>query len=156
MARIAVWQDKLVLPLPYAQLLKIFELFFVFTLPFVIASHTEVWTPIVSGFAAIGFFGIDAVGAELEGPFGVDDNDFALLSMGANLCNDLDAMVRTANSSRVKRRWGAFEGEEGKIVLEAAKEHLGWGEQLDESPKAKQPTAAPEPQMGNPTEASSI
>ena len=25
---------------------------------------------------AIGFFGLDQVGAELEGPFGTDDNDF--------------------------------------------------------------------------------
>ena len=149
------WQDKLVLPLPYAQLLKIFEVFFVFTLPFVIASHTLIWTPIVAGFAAVGFFGIDAVGAELEGPFGIDDNDFALLLMGSTMCNDLDAMVRTVNANRIKKRWGAFEADEGRSILDAATEHLSWGEQFKDgqsepaapSPPKRSP-AATEPQSG--------
>ena len=38
------------LPLPYCQLLKIFELFFVFSLPFVLAPHLAGWTPVVSLF----------------------------------------------------------------------------------------------------------
>ncbi len=79
--------DQLVLPLPYCQLLKIFQIFFVFTLPFVLAPQLGLWTPIVAAFTAIGFFGLDQVGVELEGPFGVDDNDFPLLTMGLAMCN---------------------------------------------------------------------
>ena len=58
--------DRTVLPLPYCQLLKVFEVFFVFTLPFVLAPHLGNWTPIVALFTAIGFFGLDQVGVELE------------------------------------------------------------------------------------------
>ena len=71
--------------------------------------------------------------------------------MGSNLCNDLDAMVRTVNVSRIQKRWGAFEAEEGRSVLEAAAEHLGWGE-FAQPPKW--PAAAPEPEMDSPTAAS--
>ena len=44
------------------------------------------------------------MGVELEGPFGIDDNDFAVLTMGLSLCNDLDAMVRTCNRRRIEAR----------------------------------------------------
>lgn len=39
------------------------------------------------------------VGAELEGPYGVDDNDFPLLHMGVALVDDLDVMLRNAQRS---------------------------------------------------------
>merc|ERR1712216_681452 len=84
--------DKMVLPLPYCQLLKIFEIFFVFTLPFAIAPTIGAWIIPISIFTAAGFFGLDQVGVQLEGPFGIDDNDFPLLTMGLAMCNDLDAM----------------------------------------------------------------
>ena len=73
-----------VLPMPYAQLLKIFSIFFVFTLPFVVAPHIGMWTPIFAFFS-----GLDQVGSELESPFGLDHNDFPMLQMGLLLCNDL-------------------------------------------------------------------
>ena len=44
-----------------AELLKIFQLFFVFTLPIVLAPHLGIWTPVVACFTAIGFFGLDQV-----------------------------------------------------------------------------------------------
>ena len=53
--------DKLILPLPYCQLLKIFELFFVFTLPFVIVGALHAWVIPVSIAVAVGFFGLDQV-----------------------------------------------------------------------------------------------
>ena len=81
------------------QLLKIFALLFIYTLPWVaanelvrsdafITSHSVarvnlsqicfgpldrlqgMWSPLIQGILAVGFFGLDAVGAELEGPFG--------------------------------------------------------------------------------------
>ena len=56
----------------------------------------------MAAFTAIGFFGLDQVGVEFEGPFGVDDNDFPLLTMGLAMCNDLDAMVRTVSRTRME------------------------------------------------------
>ena len=60
-----------------------FLLFFVFTLPFVIApSLGAVWTPFIAALTALGFFGLDQVGAMLEQPFGVEAADISLLSIG--------------------------------------------------------------------------
>eukprot|EP01052_Picozoa_sp_SAG31_P054165 SAG31_NODE_14268_length_817_cov_1.651811_1_plen_158_part_10 len=60
--------------------------------------------PIICGFLALGFFGLDQVGAELEGPYGVDDNDLPLLAIGVSLGEDLDAMLRTVSRDRLMRR----------------------------------------------------
>ena len=120
--------DKMVLPLPYCQLLKIFQIFFVFTLPFVLAPQLGLWTPIVAAFTAIGFFGLDQVGVELEGPFGVDDNDFPLLTMGLAMCNDLDAMVRTVSRTRMEARLTSFASTESHQIQGAAALALGWAE----------------------------
>lgn len=116
--------DRTVLPLPYCQLLKIFQIFFVFTLPFVIAPLTGHWTPVLALFTAIGFFGLDQVGVELEGPFGIDDNDFPLLAMGLAMCNDLDTMVRTVSRPRMEAR--TFNSSESYEVKRAAGLALGW------------------------------
>ena len=118
--------DRMVLPLPYCQLLKIFEIFFVFTLPFVLAHQIGHWTPVVACFTAVGFFGLDQVGVELEGPFGVDENDFALLDMGLGMCNDLDAMVRTVKRSRVEARVKSLSREERESIRKGAAAALGW------------------------------
>ena len=120
--------DRMVLPLPYCQLLKIFQIFFVFTLPFVLAPQLGLWTPIVAAFTAIGFFGLDQVGVELEGPFGVDDNDFPLLTMGLAMCNDLDAMVRTVSRTRMEARLTSFASTESHQIQGAAALALGWAE----------------------------
>lgn len=120
--------DATVLPLPYCQLLKVFEIFFVFTLPFVLAHQIGRWTPVVALFTAIGFFGLDQVGCELEGPFGVDQNDFPILSMGLSLCNDLDAMVRTVKRSRVEARVTSFSRDEVESIRKGADAALGWAQ----------------------------
>lgn len=63
------------LPLPYCQLLKIVMLCWVFSLPFVLANEVGRFLPFIMFLVGISFFGIDQVGAELEGPYGIDDND---------------------------------------------------------------------------------
>ena len=117
--------DTLPSPL-YCQLLKIFEIFFVFSLPFVIAHHLHYWTPVVSVLMSIGFFGLDQVGVELEGPFGVDSNDFPLLTMGLSMCTDLDAIVRTCNRKRMQARLSPFAKAEGKMIVQSVDRTLGW------------------------------
>ena len=69
------------LPLPYCQLLKIIMYAWVFSLPFVLAKEMGTFLPLIELLIALAFFGIDQVGAELEGPYGIDDNDLPLLHM---------------------------------------------------------------------------
>ena len=66
------------------------------------------------------------MGIELEGPFGVDDNDFPLLTIGLTLCNDLDSMVRTVSRERMEARLHSFTASESQEVTEAAQLVLGW------------------------------
>ena len=42
---------------------------------------------------------IEQVGAELEGPYGIDDNDLPLLHMGVSLVDDLDIVLRASEQS---------------------------------------------------------
>ena len=80
------------------QLLKVFLLAWVFSLPFVIVEECGYFTPFVMALIAIAFFGLDQVGAELENPFGTDDNDFPLLHMGLGLMDNMDSMLRTVHN----------------------------------------------------------
>ena len=50
------------------------------------------------------------MGAELEGPFGVDANDFPLLHWGVELSEDLDVMLEMAEYELDMARHGAYQG----------------------------------------------
>ena len=94
------------------------------------AVHTPPWqlgwlTPPVVMIVALAFYGLDSVGAELEGPFGVDENDMPLLLDGAKLCNDLDALLRSAHRTRVRART-ALQPAEERAAAEAAADELAW------------------------------
>jgi hypothetical protein len=86
--------DKMVLPLPYSQLLKLFSIFYVFSVPFVLAPDVGFLTPFITVFLAMGYFGLDQLGAELECPFGKDPNDIPMLTVGSDLCRNLDTLMR--------------------------------------------------------------
>ena len=47
--------DKMVLPLPYSQLLKLFSLFYVFSVPFVLAPEVGFLTPFITVFLKMGW-----------------------------------------------------------------------------------------------------
>merc|ERR1719316_166354 len=67
--------DKLQFPLPYAQVVKILTILYVFVAPFLMAPASGYATPCIMLFASLGFFGLDEVAEILESPFGVDAND---------------------------------------------------------------------------------
>jgi predicted membrane chloride channel (bestrophin family) len=81
-------------------------------------------TPAVCLLASVGFFGLDQVGAELEGPFGTDANDFPILKMGHSLCNDLDAIMRTVRREQYIKRLQL--NSEEKRIAKATAENMGW------------------------------
>jgi predicted membrane chloride channel (bestrophin family) len=118
--------DNLVLPLPYCQLLKLTQLGFVFTLPFVLASDIGAFLPVVMALISMAFFGLDQVAAELEGPFGVEPNDIPLLHKGLEFVDDCDVMVSAAQHQIDEHR--SEETSEGQNAAEAGGGQAGTGE----------------------------
>lgn len=82
--------DKIQFPLPYAQVMKITCLIFVYTLPFVLYRDMGDLTPLVCAIVALGFYGLDEVAEILESPFGNDANDIDLEDYGLELMSDLE------------------------------------------------------------------
>ncbi|WP_333838584.1 bestrophin family ion channel, partial [Acinetobacter schindleri] len=54
---------------------------FCFILPFSLEANLGLWTPVLVALIAYLFLGLDELSAELEEPFGLQDNDLALDSI---------------------------------------------------------------------------
>ncbi len=65
-------------PFAYSLLLHRTAWLFCLLLPFGLVSSLELMTPLVVAIIAYTFFGLDALGDELEDPFGFADNDLPL------------------------------------------------------------------------------
>ncbi|KAB0567539.1 bestrophin [Pseudomonas palleroniana] len=72
------------LPFPYTLLLHRTSYMFCILLPFAMAEPLGWLTPLFTAIVSYTFFGLDAIGDELEDPFGYDENDLPT-----------DAIVRT-------------------------------------------------------------
>lgn len=70
-------------PIPFSYTVLIHRLVAVycFALPFGIVNETLWYTPVVVLIVAYAFFGLDAVGDEIEDPFGKDPNDLPLTGL---------------------------------------------------------------------------
>lgn len=89
-AMVASWSDcqkvsHYPFPFPYVQALSIFNLLYCVSLPISLVSSMGPWTPIAAALITMGFFGLDAVGAQLEDPFGTDPNDLDLGEMAQDV-----------------------------------------------------------------------
>lgn len=84
--------DNLQFPLPYAQVVKILVVIYVFTFPFTIAEACGVFTLPITFLVSIGFFGLDEVAEILESPFSTDPNSINLRAYSERLIRDLDTM----------------------------------------------------------------
>lgn len=82
-------------PIPgsYALLIHRIVAFYVFALPFGLVSSTGIATPAVVLFIAYAFLGLDAIGGEIEHPFGHDPNDLPLSALTRNIEIDLRELV---------------------------------------------------------------
>ncbi|MBI4613283.1 MAG: hypothetical protein HY720_06700 [Planctomycetes bacterium] len=74
-------------PLPFAYTLLIHRIagFYCFALPFGIVDQVEWMTPVVVLFVSYAFFGLDAIGDEIEDPFGTDPNDLPLAALSRTI-----------------------------------------------------------------------
>jgi len=80
------------IPFTYNLLLHRTAYLYCFLLPFGLIDSIGFMTPFVVGIVSFTFFGLDALGDEIEEPFGVLPNDLALSSM----CNTIERDLRTA------------------------------------------------------------
>lgn len=81
-------------PVPYSYTLLLHRTAYIycFLLPFGLVDSIGFMTPFVVAIVAYTFFGLDALGDELEEPFGLEPNDLPLDAM----CRAIDIDVRTA------------------------------------------------------------
>jgi ion channel-forming bestrophin family protein len=66
------------IPFSYTALIHRIVAIYCFALPFGIVNEIEGFTPVVVAIISYAFFGLDAVGDEIEDPFGTEPNDLPL------------------------------------------------------------------------------
>ena len=78
------------IPFSYTLLLHRTAYMYCFLLPFGLVDTTGFMTPFVVGIVAYTFFGLDALGDEIEEPFGLESNDLPL----DTLCRAIEVNLR--------------------------------------------------------------
>lgn len=78
-------------PIPYSYTVLMHRLVAVYctALPFGLAESIKWLTPVVVLFVSYALFGLDAIGDEIEQPFGLDPNDLALSTISRNIERNL-------------------------------------------------------------------
>ena len=100
---------------PYTQMLTLFLVLFVYTFPLPLAHiffneeaefNGFIITPFVSMLVAFAFFGMNAVGIEIENPLGDDTNDLPMKKMCARVGKDTEAILdmRGSDASQVSNQ----------------------------------------------------
>jgi putative membrane protein len=69
------------IPLSYTSLIHQIVAIYCIFLPFGIVKSVGAFTPVVVGIVAYAFYGLDAIGDEIENPFGIDPNDLPLSAL---------------------------------------------------------------------------
>jgi putative membrane protein len=80
------------IPFSYTLLLHRTAYLYCFLLPFGLVDTLEFMTPFVVAIVAYTFFGLDALGDEIEEPFGISENDLPLDA----LCRTIEINLRSA------------------------------------------------------------
>ncbi|MCK2183169.1 bestrophin family protein [Halomonas getboli] len=90
------------LPFPYTLLLHRTTFVFCLLLPLVLAEPLGWLAPLFTTVVSYTFFGLDAIGDELEDPFGDDDNDLAIDAMVRQIERD---MLDAAGEAELPAAW---------------------------------------------------
>jgi putative membrane protein len=90
-------------PLPYAYLLLLHRTvhIYCFLLPFCLVGLVGWFTPLLVGVLAYTFFGLDALGDQIEDPFDILPNDLPLDAYCVTVKNDLVALVGDGSADAV-------------------------------------------------------
>jgi putative membrane protein len=74
-------------PIPHSYTVLIYSIVasYCFMLPFGLVDTLHAWTPLVVLIVSYAFLGLDAVGDEIENPFGLDQNDLPLSAISTTI-----------------------------------------------------------------------
>jgi ion channel-forming bestrophin family protein len=99
------------MPLAYAIHLKQLLLIYCILLPFQMVDDLKWWTAIATALVSFTLFGIEAIGVEIENPFGTDPNDLPL----DTICNTIEQNITDLISIEPHyRRSGIYGGNLGE------------------------------------------
>ncbi|MBF2065028.1 MAG: hypothetical protein IGS39_11495 [Calothrix sp. C42_A2020_038] len=82
------------MPLAYAIHLKQLLLIYCLSLPFQMVASLGWWTGFVSALISFTLFGIEAIGLEIENPFGYDANDLPLDTICNTMKRNIDDLIQ--------------------------------------------------------------
>eukprot|EP01134_Creolimax_fragrantissima_P003478 CFRG3478T1 len=91
------------IPFSYAQLLKCMILLYTIIAPWSYAPDLGMMSPIVGFIVAMIFFGAEDIAVEVEGPFGLDENDIDLVNRAKLVDVELGVMIDTILHHNVQR-----------------------------------------------------
>jgi ion channel-forming bestrophin family protein len=91
---------KTPIPMAYAIHLKQLLLIYCFTLPFQFVTQLGWWTALVVMLVSFTLFGIEAIGMEIENPFGRDYNDLPLDTICDTMKRNIDDLTKVEPISR--------------------------------------------------------
>lgn len=81
------------MPRAYSMHLRHLLILYCFAIPFQMVKDLHWWTVPVVGVIAFALFGIEAIGLEIENPFGYDANDIPLDNLCRKLHNDIEELI---------------------------------------------------------------
>jgi len=81
------------IPFSYNVLIHRIVAVYCFLLPFGLYDTVKLATPLVVCFVSYSFFGLDAIGDEIEDPFGTELNDLPLLALSTTIEGDLRVRI---------------------------------------------------------------
>ncbi|MEJ1937532.1 bestrophin family ion channel, partial [Nostoc sp. NIES-2111] len=88
------------MPLAYAIHLKQLLLLYCFLLPFQMVESLGWWTGVIVGLVSFTLFGIEAIGLEIENPFGYDANDLPLDAICQTMKRNIDDLTSLSPNVR--------------------------------------------------------
>jgi putative membrane protein len=82
-------------PIPLAYSIHLKQLIFIYclTLPFQVVNELHWWTGFIVGIISFTIFGIEAIGLEIENPFGYDANDLPLDNICQTMERNIDDLI---------------------------------------------------------------
>ncbi|BAY93391.1 MULTISPECIES: bestrophin family protein [unclassified Tolypothrix] len=81
------------MPLAYAIHLKQLLFLYCLLLPFQMVQSLGWWTGLIAALVSFTLFGIEAIGLEIENPFGYDDNDLPLDAICQTMKRNIDDLI---------------------------------------------------------------
>ncbi|MBD2354532.1 hypothetical protein H6G41_07805 [Tolypothrix sp. FACHB-123] len=88
------------MPLAYAIHLKQLLLLYCLLLPFQMVSSLGWWTGLITALVSFTLFGIEAIGLEIENPFGYDANDLPLDTICQTMKRNIDDLISLTPNMR--------------------------------------------------------